>query len=105
MSAGGFRPTATSNPCRIASGGGGQPGMATSTGTMSAMPALLVKLGPKMPPETAQAPTATTRFGVGMASYVFLTASIIWSVKGPTTSKMSAERGLGVIKNPSRCML
>ena len=32
-SAGGLRPTATSNPCSIASGGGGLPGTSTSTGS------------------------------------------------------------------------
>ena len=65
---GGLRSTTTRRPCRIASGGGGQPGTTTSTGTISATPPEAAKLGPNTPPEMAQAPIATTRFGDGIAS-------------------------------------
>ena len=62
-----FRPQ-RSSACRMANGGGGQPGTMTSTGITSATPPAAAKLGPKTPPEIAQAPIATTRFGVGIAS-------------------------------------
>ena len=64
---GGLRPTATSNPCRMASGGGGFPGTATSTGRTSATPLAHTKLFANTPPDSAHAPTAITRFGVGIA--------------------------------------
>jgi hypothetical protein len=35
---------------------------------ISATPPKAAKLGPKTPPDAAQAPMATTRFGVGIAS-------------------------------------
>ena len=63
------------------------------------------KLGPKTPPERAQAPTATTFFGVGIASYAFSRGIRMWSVTGPQTSRTSASRGVGVMKNPRRCIL
>ena len=65
---GGFLPATRSRAWRIAIGGGGQPGTTTSTGIISATPPDEAKLGPKTPPEIAQTPIATTRFGVGMAS-------------------------------------
>ena len=45
--------------------------MATSTGMISDTPPPEMKLGPKTPPQSAHAPTATTLFGVGIASYTF----------------------------------
>ena len=81
---GGFRSTATSRACRMASGGGGQPGTTTSTGIISATPPDAAKLGPKTPPEIAQTPIATTRFGVGIASQVLRKSGIrIASETGP----------------------
>src|SRR5581483_991177 len=62
------RPTATSRPCSIAIGGGGLPGTSTSTGSSLATPFPPTKLSAKTPPDSAHAPTATTRFGVGIAS-------------------------------------
>jgi hypothetical protein len=52
----------------MASGGGGLPGTSTSTGSTSATPFAHTKLFANTPPDSAHAPTATTRFGVGMAS-------------------------------------
>ena len=89
----------------MAKGGGGHPGMATSTGMMSDAPPPEMKLGPKTPPQSAHAPTATTLFGVGIASYTFWRGIRMWSVTGPATSRTSASRGVGVRKNPRRCIL
>ena len=61
------RPTATSKPCKRASGLGGQPGMKTSTGrTWSSLPRT-ISSSSNTPP-SGQAPTATTSFGSGMAA-------------------------------------
>ena len=65
--AGDLRPTATSRPCKIASGGGGFPGTSTSTGNTSATPLAQTKLSEHTAGQ-AHAPTAMTRLGVGMAS-------------------------------------
>ena len=89
----------------IACGGGGQPGTTRSTGMISATPAGDIKDGPKMPPLAAHAPTATTRFGSGIASYAAIRASCICRVAGPTTRRTSACRGVGVMNIPKRCKL
>jgi len=60
-----------------------------------------MKLGPKTPPEMAQAPIATPRFGVGIASCDLCKECSIASEAGPATSRISALRGVGVVKKPS----
>jgi hypothetical protein len=46
-----------------------------STGKTSARPLAQTKLSANTPPDSAHAPTATTRFGVGMASWIFFSAT------------------------------
>jgi hypothetical protein len=61
----------------IASGGGGHPGTPTSTRFNFGTPPPEAKLVLKIPPERAHAPTAKTRFGVGMAAKAFWMESSI----------------------------
>ena len=96
------RPTATSRPWMIASGRGGQPGMKTSTGrTGSADPAAAYVCA-NTPPPTAQAPTATTSRGSGIASYVSSAASWRLRVITPVTRSRSAWRGDATKSMPRR---
>ena len=89
----------------MANGGGGQPGTVTSTGRTAPAPPADAKLGPNTPPKIAQAPMAKTRFGSGMASYALMRGIRIASETGPETIRTSAFLGVGVMKNPSRCIL
>ena len=66
--AGGFVSTTSSEPVEDRQGRRRAPGTTTSTGMTSATPPTAAKLGPKTPPEIAQAPIATTRLGAGIAS-------------------------------------
>src|SRR5712692_1724412 len=54
------------------------------------------------PPEMAQAPTAITILGGGIASYVFFSASRMFSVTGPVMSSPSACRGEATYWMPKR---
>ena len=81
------------------------PGTSISTGTIEPTPPLHAKLVPNTPPERAQVPAAITVRGVGMAVNTFSRAARIWSAPARTTSRMSAWRGVGVKKKPSRCRL
>jgi len=96
------RPTATSRPCRRASGLGGQPGTYTSTGMTASTRPCTSSSSAKTPP-SAQAPTATTMLGSGIASSVFFSAGSAARTAGPLTRSRSACRGAGVKKKPSRC--
>lgn len=55
-------------PCMIRAGLGGQPGTATSTGMMLETRPRVAPRSPKIPPVQPQSPSATTRFGSGVAA-------------------------------------
>ena len=57
--------------------------MNKSTGKMSSFPAVHSSPDRYIPPEIAQAPTAMTNFGAGMAAWVPHTAAAIFLVTGP----------------------
>ena len=71
-------------------GVGGQPGIYASTGITASTAPTIAWLPAKIPPLHPHAPTATTNFGAGTASYVALTASAMLRVTGPVTRSMSA---------------
>jgi hypothetical protein len=55
-----------------------------------------------MPPEQAQAPTATTTLGSGICRYRFSMMSMFRSLTLPVISRMSACLGLPVLTTPNR---
>ncbi len=79
----------------VVTGWGGQPGTYRSTGTprASLAPAWQTGLRANMPPEMAQAPTAMTSRGAGVASQVACSAARMFSETGPVTTMPSAWRG------------
>ena len=86
-------------------GGGGQPGMVTSTGSRfdSGPDTGITAL--EHAAREAHSPAATTSFGWGVASYARRTASFMLSVSGPVISSMSAWRGLATNRIPRPSML
>ena len=95
-----------SRPWRIANGGGGHPGTTTSTGMISAAPPDGCKArtehaaGNGASPDRHDALRRRHRL-VGLAA----TGSRMASETGPATNRISALRGVGVMKKPRRCML
>src|SRR5579875_2853051 len=98
----GRRPIASSRACRIANGGGGEPGSHTSTSMTEPMPPEVAYESARSPPPQASVPTAITTFGSGIPSQVRRSGSAMPCAPAPVTSRTSAWRGLAVKKIPSR---
>ena len=83
------RPAASSRPCMIAIGGGGDPGTYTSTGSTRSTPPAVAgvpsqrRSPAQSPPPQASVPTATSAFGAGITCQVRSSGIRIGAVTGP----------------------
>src|SRR4051794_23310042 len=96
------RPVTDRSAAMMASGGGGQPGTARSTGTTS-LTAPTTPYAPANTPQLrAQSPTATTTRGSGTASKVLRNGPAMFRVTTPVTRSASACLGDATRRAPKR---